>query len=160
MSLGRAGHGASVAVELGSAPGYVPVSGVFTEIPELRGNIPGLSGNRATENITPHNDDIDSHTSGPIVRPAWQFTINYVPGNPVHEGLRSAWLDPDPTNRRRGWRFRGAGGSDGVDEVIVSGELVGWEDSSPEGAAPRQATLTIQPSKAFIIDGVEHGNAA
>lgn len=156
MSIGRAGHGAKVYVELDP----VGAQGVFTEIPELRGDIPGLSGTRDETNITPHNDDIDSWVHGPIVRNPLAFSINFVPGNAVHEALRTAWLSSDPEVRRRGWKFVGAGGGPGDDEVIGSGELSSWEDTSPEGAGVRSASLSVRLSKAIIVDGVQYGNAS
>lgn len=155
MSRSRAGHGASIGVELGSPP----VSGVFTDIPELRGDIPGFSGTRDESNNTPHNEDIDSWTTGPIIRNPLTFTINYDRDNATHVALRAAWLEEDPDNRMRGWRFRARGGSAGTDEVIQSGEITSWEDMSPEGAPPRQATITVRMSKQVIVDGVSYGNA-
>lgn len=156
MSLAVSGHNSTIAVELGTPP----VSGVFTVINELRGDLPGLSGSRDETNATPHGEDIDSWVTGPITRNPLTFSLNYVPGDATHVALRAAWLATTVANRRRGWRFWGPSGADGVDEVIGSGEITNWEDVSPEGAGIRTANLTVRLSKQTKVDGVLYGTAA
>jgi hypothetical protein len=156
MSLAVSGHNATIYVELGTPP----VSGTFTLIPELRGDLPGLSGSRDETNTTPHGEDIDSWVTGPIVRAPLTFNLNYVPGDATHTALRAAWLATTVVNRRRGWRFWGPSGSAGVDEVIASGEITNWVDTSPEGAGVRTASITVRLSKQCKVDGVLYGTAA
>lgn len=156
MSLAVSGHNSTIAVELGTPP----VSGTFTNINELRGDLPGLSGSRDETNVTPHGEDIDSWVTGYITRNPLTFSLNYVPGDATHTALRASWLATTVANRRRGWRFWGPTGSAGVDEVIASGEITNWEDTSPEGSGVRTANITVRMSKQVKVDGVLYGTAA
>jgi len=156
MSLAQSGHNSVIAVELG----LPPVMGTFTAIPELRGDLPGLSGTRDFTEGTPHGEDIDSGVTGPIKRDESSFSLNYDPTNATHTGMRAAWLATTVANRRRGWRFWGPNGAPGVDEVIQSGEIVAWKDSSPEGAGIRTVSITVRFSKQAKVDGLVYGTSA
>lgn len=148
------GHNATMAVELGAPP----VSGVFTNIPELTGDLKGLSGTRDWTQFTPHGTTIDRGASGAIKRGPQNFTLIYDPSNATHTGLRAAFLAPLKVNRRRGFRFWGPSGSAGVDEVIQSGEITGWDDTAPEDAGLRNVAVTVNFDGDAWVDGVRYGN--
>jgi hypothetical protein len=163
MSLAESGHNSTIAWESATVTNGIigaPTGGVFTAIPELQGDLKGFSGSREVTATTPHGEDIDSKVTGPISRNASQFTINFNPTNAVHLALRAAFLATTVALRRRGWRFWGPNGSAGVDEVIQSGEITEWDDTSPEGAGIRQVTISVEFAKAAKIDGVVYGTAA
>lgn len=149
----EAGHNATIAVELGTPA----VSGVFTVIPELMADLKGLSATRDWTQITPHGSTIDQGVSGPIMRNASSFTLNYNPDNATHTGLRAAFLAATKANRNRGWRFWGPSGAAGTDEVIQSGEITEWDDTAPEGAGVRQVAITVRFTGPAWIDAVQHG---
>jgi hypothetical protein len=156
MSSADSGHNATIAVELGTPP----VSGVWTNIPELMGDLKGFSGTRAVTKFTPHGENINSAVTGPIERNSSSFTLNFDPNDATHLALRAAFFAPLKVNRLRGWRYWGPAGSAGVDEVIQSGEIVEWDDTAPEGAGIRQVAVMVEFSKQAKIDGVLHGTAA
>jgi hypothetical protein len=154
MSIAIAGHGATLQMELDPEG----AAGVFTEIAELNGDLTGLGLRRPMSDVTPHQDDIDSYVSGVLQREQWRFTVNYVHANTTHDGLRGHILD----KTRFGIRFLGptptAGA--GVDEIIASGELAGWNETNPVREGARTAEVMFQASKAMKIDGVIYGTAA
>lgn len=156
MGVATSGHNSTIAVELGTPP----VMGTFTVIPELRGDLMGFAGTRDETNATPHGEDIDTWVTGPIVREPMTFQLNYDPTNTTHTGLRAAYLATSVVNRRRGWRFWGPSGAANTDEVISSGEITSFKDTSPEGAGIRQVELTVRFSKQTKVDGVLYGTAA
>lgn len=163
MSLATAGNNASLAFESGTVTAGViaaPVGGVFSLIPELRGDILGFNGSRDFTEATPHGEDIDSGVTGPIKRKESQFTLNFDPTNAVHLAMRAAFLAPTVLLRRRGFRYWGPAGAAGVDEVIQSGEIIGWEDKAPEGAGIREVSVTVRFSKQAKVDGVVFGTSA
>lgn len=149
----EAGHNATIAVELDTPP----VSGTWTSIPELMGDLKGWSATRDWTQFTPHGSTIDQGVSGPIMRGESAFTLHYDPANSDHTDLRAAFLASTRANRFRGFRFWGPSGSAGVDEVIQSGEIVGWDDTAPEGAGVRNVAVTVRFSGPAWIDGVQHG---
>lgn len=148
------GHNATIAVELGTPP----TMGVFTNIPELTGDIMGFSGTREWTQFKPHGSTIDRGASGAIGRGPMNFTLIFDPDKTAHTDLRAAFLAPLKVNRRRGFRFWGPSGSAGVDEVIQSGEVTGWEDTAPEDAGLRSVAVTVNFDGDAWIDGVKHGN--
>jgi hypothetical protein len=163
MSLATSGHNANIAFESGAVTNGViaaPVMGTFTVVPELRGDLLGFNGSRDFTDATPHGEDIDSGVTGPIKRSESKFTLNYDPTNAVHTAMRAAFLATTVALRRRGWRFWGPNGAANVDEVIQSGEIVGWQDKAPEGAGIRQVDVTVRFSKQAKVDGVLYGTSA
>lgn len=148
------GHNATMAVELGTPP----VTGVFTNIPNLTGDIMGFSSTRDWTTFKPHGSEIDRGASGAITRGPMNCTLIYDPTNATHVALRAAYTAPAKVNRRRGFRFWGPSGAAGVDEVIQSGEITGWEDTAPEDAGLRSVALTINFDGDAWIDGALVGN--
>lgn len=148
------GHNATLAVELGTPP----TMGDFTNIPELTGDLMGWAATRDSTQYLPHGSTIDRRASGGIKREPMTFTLIYDPDNATHTGLRAAFLAPLKVNRRRGWRFWGPSGSAGTDEVIQSGEIIGWNDTAPEDAGLRSVELTVAFDGNAWIDGVLQGN--
>lgn len=156
MSLAVAGHGATWAMELS-----LLTPGVFTTIAELNSDLMGLSLSRPVTPVTPHQDTIDSKVTGVLQRQPLTLTVNYVHGDSTHAALRAALLAATPALRRRGFLFRGPGWSvPGTDEIIASGEVTAFEETNPVVEGPRSAQVTIEFSKAMIIDGVSYGSAA
>lgn len=148
------GHNATLAVELGAPP----VGNVFTVVPNVTGDLMGFSGTRDWTQFTPHGTTIDRGASGAIKRPPMNFTLIYDPASATHVALRSAFLAPLKVNRRRGFRVQGPSGSAGVDEVIQSGEITGWEDTAPEDAGLRAVAVTVNFDGDAWVDGVKYGN--
>jgi len=154
----ESGHYATLAFESGSVVAGViaaPVSGTFTSVPGIQGDILGFSGTRATTKFTPHGANINSAVTGPVEREDQTFSINYDPSVAVHVAMRAAYLANTTALRRRGWRYWGPSGAAGVDEVIQTGEITSWKDSAPEGAGVRKVDVTVSFTEPFVkIDGV------
>jgi hypothetical protein len=163
MSIASSGHNAVYAWESGVVTAGViatPTTGTFTAVPELMGDLNMFSGKRPITKFTPHGEDISSVVTGPIELDPSEFTLNFDPTNAVHLAMRAAFLATTPALRRRGFRKWGPNGSAGVDEVIQTGEIVGWQDTAPEGAGIRQVKISVEFSKQCKIDGVLYGTAA
>jgi hypothetical protein len=151
MSQAVSGHGATIAMELDP----VNSQGDFTVIAELNGDInePGL--NRPWTETTPHQDTIDSGVTGRLGREPLTFGVNWIFDDVSHVALRDALID----NTFTGFRIRGPGGSAGNDEIIASGFVTNISVTNPVREGARSAEVTIQLSKAQIVDGVVVGTA-
>lgn len=154
----ESGHYATLAFESGAVTAgaiAAPVSGTFTAVPGIQGDILGFSGTRATTKFTPHGQNIGQAVTGPVERDDQSFSINFDPSVAVHVAMRAAYLANTTALRRRGWRYWGPSGAAGSDEVIQTGEISGWKDSAPEGAGVRKVDVTITfTSPEVKIDGV------
>lgn len=148
------GHGASIEVEVGTAPSYTPVSGTFTPVPELGGDITWPTIMVPETEATAHNDNIDFWKPGVARRDQLQFTVNYVAGNVVHD----MFLNQPLQKTTRGWRLLGPSGSAGVDEIIASGfvQSVG-PITHPRGEGLRTAQINVRLSGPMIVNGVSYG---
>lgn len=154
MSQAVAGHGATIAIE-----SYPVVAGAFEVVAELNGDIgfPGL--NRPETEVTPHQDTIDSYVMGRLGRDQLTFSVNYVYNDGTHDhltGLQAHLIN----NSFFGVRIRGPQGTlanDGSDEIIASGHVQSFKHTSPVREGVRTAEVVIRLSKAFIVDGEEHG---
>lgn len=155
MSLARAGHGASIQIELDP----VGSPGVFTEVAELNGDITAPGLNRPAAEVTPHQDDIDSHVIGRLGRETLSFSVNFLYDNNTHDhltGLQKKIID----NEFFGVRILGPNGSAADDEIIASGHCIMVSRTYPVREGAITAEVQIQLSKAQIIDGVTVGTAA
>lgn len=149
------GHGASIEVEVGTAPGYVPVSGTFSEVTELGGDITWPSIMVPETEATAHNDNIDFWKPGVARREQLSFTINYVHDDPTHELFLASPL----LKLERGFRLRGPNGSAGVDEVIASGFIQNVGPiAHPRGEGLRTAQINVRLSGPMIVNGVAYGD--
>lgn len=147
--LAEVGHGASIAMELAPV-----VSGVFTNVGELGGDISWPSLSVPESNATAHNDNIDFWKPGVLQREALTFTVNYVNGDSVHQEFIAAVLD----KVTRGFRLRGPNGSEGVDEWIASGFVQNIGPIvHPVREGIRTAQVTVRFSGPMIVDGVAYG---
>ena len=154
MSLASSGHGATIAIE--EDPSGSPA--VFTTVAELNGDItwPGL--NRPSDEVTPHQDTIDSHVTGRLGREPLQFSTNYVFDDGTHDhltGLQAHILN----NTFFGVRLRGPGGTTDTDEIIASGHVTAVTHIDPVRQGARSMQVTIVLSKRQKIDGVFVGTA-
>lgn len=151
MSQAVSGHGATIAMELDP----VAAQGVYTVIAELNGDIqePGL--NRPWTETTPHQDTIDSGVTGRLGRDPLTFTVNWIFDDTSHVALRDAIIE----NLFTGFRIRGPGGSAGVDEILASGFVTNISVTNPVREGARSGEVTVQLSKAQIVDGVVVGTA-
>lgn len=148
------GHGATIDVEVGTAPGYVPVSGSFSEVTELGSDITWPSIMVPETEATAHNDNIDFWKPGVARREQLQFTINYVHDDPVHEMFLASPL----LKLERGFRLRGPNGSSGVDEVIASGFIQNVGPiTHPVKEGIRTAQINVRLSGPMIVNGVSYG---
>jgi hypothetical protein len=150
------GHGASIEVEVGTAPGYVPVSGTFSEVTELGGDVVWPTISVPETESTAHNDNIDFWKPGVAQRDQLSFTINYVDGDTVHDMFLASPL----LKLTRGFRLRGPGWDTvGVDEVIASGfiQSVG-PITHPVKEGLRTAQINVRLSGPMIVNGASYGD--
>lgn len=156
MTNAIAGHGATIAMELD--PTGSP--GTFTTIAELNGdlNFPDLM--RAEEEVTPHQDDIDSWVLGVMSRGPFTGSVNYIYDDQTHDetdGLIAAIV----AGETRGFRFRGPNGSADTDEWIASGEVQQFGPIvHPVRSGARTAEFTLRFSGAMKINGTTIGAGA
>jgi hypothetical protein len=149
------GHGARIGVEMGSAPNYTPVTGTFTDVPELGGEIQWPTISVPETEATAHNDNIDFWKPGVAQRDQLQFTVNYVASNTVH----AMFLAQPFQKTERGWRLRGPGWTTpGTDEVIASGfiQAVG-PVSHPNKEGLRTMPVMVRLSGPMIVNGTVYG---
>ena len=153
MSLAIAGHGSTIAME--ADPAGAP--GVFTVIADLNGDITMPELTRPEEEVTPHDDTIDSWVLGVLTRGPMTFGLNYVFDNATHDhvaGLINAIID----NETRGFRLRGPAGTTDTDEWIMSGKVQNVGPiTNPVRSGARQGSVTIRLSGPMIMDGVTVG---
>ncbi len=148
MTVAVPAHGAILAME--QDPVASPA--VFTDIAEIIG-IPGPSDSREATETTPHNATISVHTvAGRLLQGELTLELNFLHEHATHSaaaGLKKALHDGET----RGFRFRGALGTAGVDEIIRSGEVINFVTANPVRSGQRTATVTIQPSGPMKDDG-------
>jgi hypothetical protein len=151
----EAGHGATIALELGSAPNYTPVGGSFTAIGEVSGDFQWPSLMVPEFEVTSHNDSIDFWKAGVLSRGPITFTVFYGKDDASHEAMvQIVAIQPQP---ERGIRLRGPSGSSGDDEWIGSGFIQNVGPiSHPVKEGPRTAEVTIRLSGPMILDGNEY----
>lgn len=153
--LATSGHGVKISIETYAAP---IVSGVFTAVAELTGDVGWPTLTRKKTDVTSHDSDIDSYVYGPMARTSKAWDLNFVYTAPTHDhltGLYKLHLSQSVF----GVQLRDAGGSAGHAEWIMSGTIE-MIDRTSQMAGVKKATITFQPSGPFIIDGVSFGTAA
>lgn len=153
MTDAIAGHGATIAMELdptGSA-------GAFTVIAELNGDISPPALSRNAEEVTPHQDNIDSHVLGVLRREPLTFSVNFIFDDQTHDHL-TGLINAIKTNEVRGWRIRGPGGSADTDEWISSGQVSNFAEVNPVRDGARTAEVSVVMSGPAIKDGVAYGD--
>jgi hypothetical protein len=127
--------------------------GVFTVIADLNGDITMPELTRAEEEVTPHDDTIDSWVLGVFTRGPLTFGLNYVFNNNTHDhatGLIKAIID----NETRGFRLRGPSGTTDTDEWIMSGAVQNVGPvTNPVRSGARQGNVTVRLSGPMKIDG-------
>lgn len=152
LSAAVSGHGATIAAELDPTG----AQGTFTAIGELNGDINWPALSRTATNVTGHDQTIDNHITGVLMREPLTFSVNFIFDDGDHDhltGLYSAIIDKE----KRGYRMRGPGGTTNTDEWIMSGEVTNITQTSPVREGARTADVTIQMSGPMIIDGVVVG---
>lgn len=145
-----AGHGATIAIELDP----VASPGVFTTIAQLNGDI-SIGLNRPEEDVTGHNDDIDTHTLGVLARDPLAFTVNFIFDDQTHDHL-TGLIGKLRDNECIGVRVRGPVGSaadDGTDEWLGSGQVQSFNQTNPVRVGARTAECTIRMSGPMFFDG-------
>lgn len=148
----QSGHGTTIAIELD--PTAQP--GIFTTIAQLNGDITwGFS--RPEEDVTGHEFDIDTWVLGVFSRDSLVFTVNYIFDDPTHSSSISdsshGLLSKLRTRDCFGYRLRGPGGSDSVDEWIASGQVQLFNVTSPVRVGARTAECSIRASGPMMFDG-------
>ena len=153
MSGAIAGHGATIAMELD--PTGSP--GTFTVIADLNGDIVQPELSRPEEEVTPHDDTIDSWVSGGLTRGPLTFGVNYRFAHGTHDHL-TGFIDAIILNETRGFRLRGPAGTVDTDEWIMSGKVQNVGPiTNPVRSGARQGTITVRFSGPMIIDGITVG---
>lgn len=152
MSQAVSGHGALIAMEKDGDP-----AGTFTVIGELNGPIPWPEVQRESEEVTPHQDTIDTHVfSGRLMRGPITFSVNFIFDNATHDhltGLQKRLYDGDTF----GLRLRGPGSAGPTDEWILSGQVTNFRHENPVRTGARTGEFTFQPSGKMSVDGVSIG---
>lgn len=146
------GHGTTIAIELNPAG----AQGVFTTVVQLNGDITwGFM--RPEEDVTSHNDDIDTWVLGVFTRDPLTFGVNYIFDDPTHDastvGPGIGLLGKLRTNDCFGFRVRGPAGLPGQDEQLASGQVQAFNITSPVRVGARTAECTIRASGAMLFDG-------
>lgn len=148
----QSGHGTTIAIELDPAG----AQGVFTTVAQLNGDIT-WGFNRPEEDVTGHQDDIDTWALGVFTRDPLTFGINYIFDDPTHSastiGSDHGLLAKLRTNDCYGFRLRGPDGADGVDEWLASGQTQAFNATSPVRVGARTAECTIRASGSMFFDG-------
>lgn len=143
---GISGHGYEVAVEadpVGQPDQYTPVGGLSSDVVH--------NWTREFFETMSHNVGVDGGVVSNLIKRAdMALENNYIPGDPVHDGIiRNHFKN----NTEFKTRLRGPGGSAGVDEVIHSGKVISIEYRSPIGGGARIQAWTYRPMGPFIVDG-------
>jgi hypothetical protein len=142
-----AGHGATIAIELDP----VGAQGVFTTVAQLNGDITvGLS--RPEEDVTSHNDDIDTYTLGVLMRDVLTFGINFIFNDQTHDHL-TGLIGKLRDNECFGVRYRGPAGAPASDEWIGSGQVSTFNVTNPVRVGARTAECGIRLSGPMFFDG-------
>ncbi len=149
MSNAIAGHGTLIAME----PDPTGAAGSFDTIAELNGDITWPELSRGEAEVTPHSANIDAWVLGVLRRGPLTFSVNFIFDGETHDhltGLENAIID----NEKRGYRIRGPGGSEDVDEWIASGFVQAVNETAPVREGARTADITIRLDGLMKIDGV------
>ena len=149
MSGAIAGHGATIAMELD--PTGAPA--VFTVIADLNGDIVMPELTRGEEEVTPHDDTIDSWVHGVLSRGPLTFGVNYRFAADTHDHL-TGFIEAIILNETRGFRLRGPAGTVDTDEWIMSGKVQNVGPiTNPVRTGARQGSVTVRMSGPMKIDG-------
>jgi len=152
--LATSGHGVKISIEKYAAP---IVSGVFTAVAELTGDVGWPSLVRKKTDVTSHDSDIDSYVYGPLSRTPKAWDLNLVYNNATHDHLTGLYK-LHLAKSVFGVQIRDAGGGAAQAEWIMSGSIESIDRVSQTGGV-KKATVTFQPSGPFIFDGVSFGVA-
>ena len=142
MSDAVGSHGTLIARE-------VTTPGTFVTIGELGGDITAPAMNRASTEVTPHNDEIDSYVMGVLRRGEATFPINFLPSNASkgHDaitGLQKALID----NQLDGYQLTYPDGS----VWIFSGFVMNIGPTAAVREGTLAADVTVRPSGLHKID--------
>lgn len=144
------GHGALYAIEVD--PDGAP--GVYSTIPEQNSDITTGWTVNAIEAPVHNFNTLRRYPSTMIDPGEWTFSFNYDPDDPVHAALRTHSLN----KKVFGARKRGPGGLANDDEMLATGFISSWQDTSPVGAdSLRTVEVTFSISSSITVDGVEFG---
>lgn len=152
IDQGIAAHGVILSVNLDENG---DVTTEFTEIGGINSDIPQPRSRTWTE-TTPHDKDADEGVTGVLRRGEWTFTLNYRQQNPIHLAMSLALNK----NTYFGMQFQGIEGriaGDGTDVVLVSGQLISFNEGNPVRDGARSAAVSFRPSGNFYMDGVLYG---
>lgn len=146
--IAQTGHGVEVAVEIvGAAPAAFTIVGQL-----VTDQSPGPQA-RPAEESTPHNVDIDEYVpAGRLMREDMTIEVNYDDTGDTH-GESTGFYGLLHAGTKHGLRFRGPGGSAGVNELIMSGFTTNVDQSNPVREGIRSETVTFRPSGLMIMDG-------
>lgn len=148
------GHGALVYVNSVASPM------TFVEIAQLNGTI-SPSFKRGNTPAPIHNTQAQNYVpSNMIELDPWDLSVNYIVDSASHIALKAAFF----ANTTLGYMFRGpnspappAAATTG--EYICSGQLISYKEDNPVGnSSIRTAMIQLQPSGAFLVDGVVTGD--
>ncbi len=160
MSQAASGHGVTIAKEMNP----VSAPGVFTVVGEVMGDVKWPPESRTKTDVTPHTDNSDSYVFSYWIRGPLGFGINYLYANSTH-GFGTGGIQGDLANTspgsggvRAGWRITGPRQTPGagVDEWIFSGNVETFARTS-KNKAEDSATVTVQPSGPWMVNGVQYG---
>lgn len=152
----QAGHGALIYCNLTTAGA---VDATLTSLADwkviggLNSDLTRNYADRPTEENTPHNSNVGEHTVSPVIDwENWSFTVNLDrTASAMHVALKTAYRN----KVRFGLALIGAGATlgSGIDETLVSGELLSIKEANPRHAGKRALVINFRPSGAFYDDG-------
>lgn len=153
---GQAGHGALIYCNLttaGAIDATLITLASWKVVGGLNSDLARNYADRATSENTPHNSNVGEHTVSPVIDwENWTFTVNLDrTASAMHVALKTAYRN----KIRFGFALIGPGATlgSGIDETLVSGELLSVKEVSPRHAGPRALAINFRPSGAFYDDG-------
>ncbi len=153
---GQAGHGALIYCNLttaGAVDATLTTLGSWKVVGGLNSDLARNYADRAETEITPHNSNVGEHVVSPVIDwENWSFTVNLDrTASAMHVALKTAYRN----KVRFGFAFIGAGATlgSGIDETLVSGELLSVKEANPRQAGVRALVINFRPSGAFYDDG-------
>lgn len=146
---GTSGHGYKVFVEadpIGQPGIRTQVGGMTSEVVH--------EWTREYTKTTPHDAGVGGGVvSNVLERASHTFENNYIPGDPVLDGIIREHFR---LNREFKVWMQGPGGSAGVDEIEETGRIIKLGQKAPNEAGPRVMTWEFMGIGSYAVDGVTY----
>ena len=153
----QAGHGALIYCNLttaGAVDAAITTLAQFRVVGGLFSDLTRNYADRATTEITPHNNLVGEHVVSPVIDwENWSFTVNLdQTASAMHTALKAAYRN----KVKFGMALVGAGSTigSGIDETLVSGELLSVKETNPRQGGQRALAISFRPTGSFYDNGV------